>query len=110
MKLYTEEEIRRTFGFEMHEIEFKSFMNAIKPIDLPSDEEIEEKLNVAYGNGYEQGEMDFYKKMRGKEMSYADGYAEGYKRALEMVEWYIKNYISGMVQDHIGDTNKKVDE
>ena len=46
----------------------------------------------------------------GKEMSYTDGYAEGYKRALEMVEWYIKNYIGGMVQDHIGDTNKKVDE
>jgi flagellar biosynthesis/type III secretory pathway protein FliH len=46
----------------------------------------------------------------GKEMSYADGYKEGYKRALELVEWYIKNYISGMLQDHIGDTNKKVDE
>jgi len=46
----------------------------------------------------------------GKEMSYADGYAEGYKRALEMVEWYIKNYIGGMVQEHIGDINKKVDE
>lgn len=46
----------------------------------------------------------------GKEISYADGYKEGYKRALEMVEWYIKNYISGMLQDHIGDTNKKVDE
>ncbi len=46
----------------------------------------------------------------GKEMSYANGYSEGYKRALEMVEWYIKNYISGMPQDHIGDINKKVDE
>jgi hypothetical protein len=46
----------------------------------------------------------------GKEMSYTDGYAEGYKRALEMVEWYIKNYIGGMVQEHIGDINKKVDE
>jgi hypothetical protein len=46
----------------------------------------------------------------GKEMSYDDGYAEGYKRALEMVEWYIKNYISGMPQDHIVDTNKMVDE
>jgi flagellar biosynthesis/type III secretory pathway protein FliH len=45
-----------------------------------------------------------------KEISYADGYSEGYKRALEMVEWYIKNYISGMPQDHIGDINKKVDE
>lgn len=27
----------------------------------------------------------------GKEMSYADGYAEGYKRALELVEWKIEN-------------------
>ena len=26
-----------------------------------------------------------------KEMSYAEGYKEGYKRALELVEWYIKN-------------------
>jgi len=43
-----------------------------------------------------------------KEMSYADGYAEGYKRALEMIEWYIKNHISGMPQDHIGDTNKMI--
>jgi flagellar biosynthesis/type III secretory pathway protein FliH len=42
----------------------------------------------------------------GKEMSYADGYKEGYKRALEVMEWYIKNYISGMPQDHIVDTNK----
>jgi hypothetical protein len=41
-------------------------------------------------------------------MSYSDGYAEGYKRALEVMEWYIKNHISGMPQDHIGDTNKKV--
>jgi hypothetical protein len=32
----------------------------------------------------------------GKEMSYANGYSEGYKRALEMVEWYIKNYIRGI--------------
>jgi hypothetical protein len=46
----------------------------------------------------------------GKEMSYADGYAEGYKRAMELMEWCMKNYIKGRVQDHIGDTNKKVDE
>jgi len=26
----------------------------------------------------------------GKEMSYADGYKEGYKRALELVEWKIQ--------------------
>jgi hypothetical protein len=46
----------------------------------------------------------------GKEMSYSDGYAEGYKRAYELMEWCMKNYIKGRVQDHIGDTNKKVDE
>jgi hypothetical protein len=45
----------------------------------------------------------------GKEMSYADGYAEGYKRATELMEWCMKNYIKGRVQDHIGDTNKKVE-
>jgi len=26
-------------------------------------------------------------------MNYADGYAEGYKEACEMMEWYIKNHI-----------------
>jgi hypothetical protein len=26
----------------------------------------------------------------GKEMSYAEGYAEGYKRSLELIEWMIK--------------------
>jgi hypothetical protein len=46
----------------------------------------------------------------GKEMSYDDGYREGYKRAYELMEWCMKNYISGKVQDHIVDTNKKVDE
>ena len=53
--------------------------------------------------------LEKYKEMEKeqKEMSYSDGYAQGYQRALEMVEWYIKNYISGMPQDHIGDTNKK---
>lgn len=46
----------------------------------------------------------------GKEMSYSDGYAEGYKRALGLVEWYIKNYISEMLQEHIGDINKMIDK
>jgi hypothetical protein len=46
----------------------------------------------------------------GREMSYDDGYAEGYKRALEMIEWYIKNYISGMAQEHIGEANKMIND
>ena len=29
----------------------------------------------------------------GKEMSYAEGYSEGYKRALELIEWMIKTEI-----------------
>jgi hypothetical protein len=55
-------------------------------------------------------EIKFFKEMekQQKQMSYADGYAEGYKRALEMVDWYIKNHISGMVQDHIVEANKMV--
>lgn len=53
----------------------------------------EEKLDVAYGNGYEQGEMDFYKKMQGKGNQYADGYAEGYKRAMELTQWAISNLV-----------------
>jgi hypothetical protein len=31
--------------------------------------------------------------LAGKEMSYADGYAEGYKRALELTQWTISNLI-----------------
>jgi len=46
----------------------------------------------------------------GREMSYDEGYAEGYKRALEVMEWYIKTHISGMIQEHISDINQKVDE
>ena len=84
MKLYTEEELRK--HLYNHD---ESFFEKLTPIELPSDEEIEEKLNVAYGNGYEQGEMDFYKKMQEKGNEYADGYAEGYQRALELVKFQI---------------------
>jgi len=35
----------------------------------------------------------------GKEMSYADGYAEGYKRAYELMEWCMKNYIKTREKD-----------
>jgi hypothetical protein len=50
------------------------------------------------------------REMHKKEMSYDEGYADGYKRALEVMEWYIKNHISGMPQDHIVDTNKMIKE
>jgi hypothetical protein len=40
MKLYTEEKIKKTFGFGLSDINFKGYMNAMTPIELPSDEEI----------------------------------------------------------------------
>jgi len=101
MKLYTEEQVLEIIANINRDVNVSSqeLLEGIEVdhIELPSDEEIEEKLNVAYGNGYEQGEMDFYKKMRGKEMSYADGYAEGYKRALELIKWTIEQDLTQRV-------------
>ena len=96
MKLYTEYEI---FGFlKMHHSEgicAATFMKNLTPIQLPIDKDMEEKLDVAYGNGYEQGEMDLYKKMQCKGDKYAEGYSEGYKRALELVKHKIDNDLQG---------------
>jgi hypothetical protein len=93
VKLYTEEQVLQIIGNLNREyfVTPEELLEEMKltPIELPSDEEIEEKLNVAYGNGYEQGEMDFYKTMQGKGNQYADGYAEGYLRALELVKFQI---------------------
>jgi hypothetical protein len=72
-------------------------LNSVKPIDFCSIETIKDWVQQAKEMEKQQ-----------KQMSYADGYAEGYKRALEMVDWYIKNHISGMVQDHIVEANKMV--
>ena len=98
MKLYTEEQVKQIQQAILcnHKdaiMDENYCLNVTTPIGLPSDEEMEEKLNVAYGNGYEQGEMDFYKKMQEKGKLYADGYAEGYKRAIELTQWTISNLI-----------------
>jgi hypothetical protein len=67
MKLYTEEEIKRTFGFGMNKMHFDGFMNAMKPIEIPSDEEIEnisytnnpypiqKQMHIDWANGFERG-------------------------------------------------------
>jgi hypothetical protein len=44
-----------------------------------------------------------------KQISYADGYSEGYTRAGDLIKSYIGNHISGMPQDHIVDSNKMVE-
>ena len=47
--------------------------------------ELERDLTLADWNQAKEMEV------MGREMSYSDGYREGYKRALELIEWYIKN-------------------
>jgi hypothetical protein len=37
--------------------------------------------------------MDFYKKMKSQGKLYADGYEEGYNRALELSKWAISNLV-----------------
>ena len=99
IRLYTEEQVRKAMEdvyigcYSLEDVKY--IFNQLTPIELPSDEEIEEKLNVAYGNGYEQGEMDFYKKAQVKGDKYAEGYSEGYKRALELVKWKIDKDLQG---------------
>lgn len=44
-KLYTEEEIRRTFGSGFTEARFRRFMNELTPIEIPTDEEIWHESN-----------------------------------------------------------------
>jgi hypothetical protein len=46
-------------------------------------------------NLYSEFEQAKEMEVMGKEMSYSDGYAESYKRAYELMEWCMKNYIKG---------------
>jgi hypothetical protein len=49
------------------------------------------------------------REMHKKEMSYADGYAEGYNRAIELTKWAISNLIPPH-NEHIVDANKIIEE
>ena len=79
-----------------------------------------EKFSSVLGKTYFTDEQNFLlikyseqakaMEVAGKEMSYSDGYKEGYKRALEYMIDSIKNKISTKENEHIGDTNKMVDE
>ena len=74
MKLYTEQEIKRTFGFGMSQTMFDGFFNAMKPIELPSDEEIDTFINAPryykmcpteYREGIEEGAKWMRDKIQG---------------------------------------------
>ena len=79
-----------------------------------------EKFSSVLGKTYFTDEQNFLlikyseqakaMEVAGKEMSYSDGYKEGYKRALEYMIDSIKNKISTKENEYIGDTNKMVDE
>ena len=49
--------------------------------------ELERDLTLADWNKAKEMEV------MGREMSYSDGYREGYKRALELTQWTISNLI-----------------
>jgi hypothetical protein len=44
-------------------------------------------------NLYSEFEQAQEMEVAGKEMSYSDGYREGYKRALELTQWTISNLV-----------------
>lgn len=73
----------------IEELEYKGDLR-----ETPSIRNIQ--LNIDTSDYMELKQQAKEMEVMGKEMSYSDGYAEGYKRALEMIEWYIKNHISGM--------------
>ena len=87
-------EFQKRFPKETYEM-YNNNQLAYEQMILQAKEMHEEELNVAYGNGYEQGEMDFYKKMQVKGDKYSEGYSEGYKRALELVKWKIDKDLQG---------------
>jgi hypothetical protein len=57
------------------------------------DELSNEQLNKIRNLGIQAKEME----IAGKEMSYDDGYAEGYKRAMELVKWTIEQDLTQRV-------------
>ena len=62
-----------------------------KVFDIIGDDILDELSNEQLNKIRNLGIQAKEKEIAGKEMSYADGYAEGYKRALELVEWKIQN-------------------
>ena len=49
------------------------------------------QLNIDTSDYMELKQQAKEMEIAGKEMSYADGYSEGYKRALEFIQYHIEN-------------------
>ena len=69
MKLYTEEEIRKRLNSPMdEEVTIDEFIESLTPIELPSDEEIDEKFeprSTMYELGYRDGAKWLKNKIQG---------------------------------------------
>ena len=61
IKLYTEEEIRKFFSEKYDEgLSIDELIEILTPIELPSDDEIEEKCNSLYGYEFNSHESAFF--------------------------------------------------
>ena len=79
MKLYTEEEIIRAFGYQMSRNQVYEIVSAMRPIKLPSDEEVEQYLkSFPYTKHLDDGQ-------------YNDGVIVGAELAIE----WMRNKIQG---------------
>jgi len=108
MKLYTEEQVRKMLevcidsDLYEHILTFEDILKTQTPIELPSDEGIKKimtnnkpreinspliKQLIDETSPDELGQIDA--EMR----NYAEGYKEGYKRALELTQWAISNLV-----------------
>jgi hypothetical protein len=86
----------------IEELEYKGYLR-----ETPSIRNIQ--LNIDTSDYMELKVQSKEMEVAGKEMSYADGYAEGYKRALELTQWAISNLIPPH-NEHIVDANKMIEE
>jgi hypothetical protein len=70
---------------------------------------LSETLRLANKEAYAEIYDDINKakemEIAGKEMSYADGYSEGYKRCLELIKWNIEKELNKLNKETNENTN-----
>ena len=73
--------------------QFAKENNTDKPRQQTAIEWLFDNVYMAHSELSEKLKQAKEMEIAGKEMSYSDGYAEGYKRALELTKWTISNLI-----------------